>query len=459
MGEKQVRGNRMSMSRRVSSEPIATEQTVVEKAVGLRRATLTVAVVLCYIGLFTVSWDRLGNLSVGAFNVKISVVAFGLSLVLAAIATLSGRKFYPPKSILALMSGIVLVMIVSSAFSLDVRAAVLSTLTVIAGAMVPALAVYAAASLGRFEHLLKWFVWGALFACLFGLYQLVAFYLDLPQFIEYEGQSGGLGRIASFSYEPAYLGYFLVLALAAACVRVYLTGGTWARYAHLLLIVATLVLLNSRAVFLTIPLLLVLSWPVLRRFISTKQVLICASSALGLFIVVCFAIPAIPTTLWNQFLSIFNPNEVTSNAPRLQIYGAAVDIARDHPWFGVGPSNFGLYIQGLQYQQYDGVSLNKMVTNNIWLQAMMDGGVFLLLIQLALAIYVIVKVYFSGNNSARLLASGWLSVVVVGGMVVSNFYDAKLWVFLALALVAVRIGAERPTQSLGAPTRDDPALP
>lgn len=406
-----------------------------------RRILLLCAIVLCNLGLFTISWDRIGNLSIGSFNVKVSVVAFGLSLALAAIATQFRRRTLMPLPMLGVMAAIVSLLIVSSIFARDPQAAALSTLTVIAGAIIPALAVFANAYWIRLQVLLKWFVWGAVFACVFGLYQLVAYYLEFPQLIEYEGQSGGLGRIASFSYEPAYFGYFLVLALAASCVRLFTTGGSKSVYGQVALILATLVLLNSRAVFLTLPLFAILIWPVARGFVTTKQLLVAVSSIAVALSILCVAIPSIPATVLSQFLSIFNPHEASSNAPRLQIYGAALDIARDHPWLGVGPSNFGLYISDLHYQQYEGLALNNMVANNIWLQSLMDGGILLTIAQLTLVVLVIARGYFSGSNSARIISSGWLSVVLIGGMVVSNFYDAKLWVILALVFVAIRAEA------------------
>ena len=391
--------------------------------------------VLCNIGLFTISWDVVGNITVGSFNVKVSVVLFGISLLL----TLGATRFKPialiPIWLVAVVSAMLLTLAVSSFLAENTATAILSTLTVIVGAFVPALAVFSATQApGRFQEMLKWLVWGAVAACVFGLYQLAAFYLGLPQFIEYNGVSGGLGRISSFSYEPAYLGYFLVLALVAALTRLSAEKSTWTQV-HIVLFLATLILLNSRAVFLTLPLLVLWVRPVSSGLISFRKLWVTVAALSAAALLACLLVPAIPKTLVAQFLSIFNPNEVSSNAPRLQLYDAAWTIAREHPWIGVGPSNFGLHIADLNYAQYEGVSLNKMVVNNVWLQALMDGGVILVILQLALVVLVIVKIYFSGGISERILVSGWLSVVLVGGLVVSNFYDAKLWVVLALSIV------------------------
>lgn len=403
-----------------------------------RHYLLLAGAVLCNVGLFTISWDLLGNISVGSFNVKVSVVLFGLSLFL----TLGATSFRPlrriPMWLGAVVSAMLLTMVVSSILAENTTTGILSTLTVVVGAFTPALAVLGATQLpGKFQEMLKWFVWGAVAACLFGLYQLSAFYLDFPQLIEYEGVSGGLGRISSFSYEPAYLGYFLVLALVAALTRLRADNSAWSRV-HIVLFLVTLILLNSRAVFLTLPLLILLVRPISSGLISPKKAWIAVSAVAAAGLLVCVLVPSIPKTLMAQFLSIFNPNEVSSNAPRLQLFDAAWGIAREHPWAGVGPSNFGLHIADLDYAQYEGVSLNKMVVNNVWLQALMDGGFILAILQLLLVVLVVVKIYFSGGVSERILISGWLSVVLVGGMVVSNFYDAKLWVVLALAIVALQ---------------------
>lgn len=421
------------------------------------RYTALIGALLCYFGLFTISWDVLANVSVGSFNVKLSLILFGLSLLLTMWATRLRCFRLVPIWLGLAVSATLITLFVSSLLADDRSAALLSTLTVIVGALVPALAVLSAAAVrGTYAEMLKWFVWGAVAACIFGLYQLAAFYLGIPQFIEYQGVSGGLGRISSFSYEPAYLGYFLVIALVVALERLRAAKSRWSQ-AHIGIFFLTLILLNSRAVFLTLPLLVLLIRPVSSGLISTKKLWLVVGSLAGAVILLFALVPSIPRTLANQFFSIFDPTEVSSNAPRLQLYEAAWDIAQANPWIGVGPSNFGLHIADLHYAQYEGVSLNKMVVNNIWLQALMDGGVILALLQLSLVAFATYKLYFSGRIQARILLSGWLPVVLVGGMVVSNFYDAKLWVLLALALAAVQQEELRPRPAGVARGGGDPA--
>jgi O-antigen ligase len=403
-----------------------------------RRATAILAIVFCDLGLFTVSWDRFGDLSVGDFNVKMSVVAFGLSAVLIVLAGQFRWALIAPRHITIIVTLMVVVMIIASALAKEWTTGFLTVFRVIVGAFLPAGAVLAIASIERqFREMLKWFVWGALFACGFGLYQIFAFYIGTPQFVNYTGVSGGLGRISSFSYEPAEFGYFLVLAVVAAIVRRSITRTLFSELQIALLLV-TLILLNSRAVFLTLPLLLILIRPISSGLISKRKFWVALGSLAGVVLAVCLIVPPIPRLLTSQFLSIFNPNEQASNAPRLQLYDAALHLAAQHFWIGVGPSNFGLYISQLHYAQYAGVSLNKMVVNNVWLQSMMDGGIVLTLAQGALVVLVVTSVYLSKNVNARILGAGWLAVIVVGGMVVSNFYEAKLWVVLALAITAAR---------------------
>jgi len=71
----------------------------------------------------------------------------------------------------------------------------------------------------------------------------------------------------------------------------------------------------------------------------------------------------------------------------------------------------------------------------------------------------IVTIYFSKNVVARILMAGWIAVVLVGGMVVSNFYDAKMWVTLALAIAALQLGAARPEPNARRGTKDFTYVP
>ena len=403
-----------------------------------RRLAATLAILFCDIGLFTVSWDRIGNVVVGDFNIKISVFAFGLSLALILLSGQFHREMRAPRPIVLIVSLIIVVTILASALAEDTTTGFLSVFRIIVGAIVPACSVLVVASNpGRFRELLNWLLWGALFASFFGLYQLLAFYLGFPQLVDYSGVSGGLGRISSFSYEPAELGYFLVLALVVAIVRRSMSRTKYSEIQIAILLV-TLILLNSRAVFLTLPLLLILVRPIKSGLISKRAYWWALGAIAGVTLVTCIIAPSIPQLVASQFLSIFNPNEQASNAPRLQLYGAALNLAGQHFWIGVGPSNFGLYIPQLHYAQYAGVSLNKMVVNNVWLQSMMDGGILLTLVQLSLVVLVVKYTYLAKSVKARILSAGWLSVLLVGGMVISNFYDTKLWIVLALAIVAAR---------------------
>lgn len=393
---------------------------------------------LCIVGIFTISWDRLCNITVGSFNLKIGVMAFACSALLSAGSMFLGRRsqIRIPRWLWIVSAAMLVVLTLSSLLAIDVKTGLLGTATVLVGAIIPAFAVLANSQVrGEFERMLTWFVWGAVFACLFGLYQLVAFYTGLPQFIQYEGVSGGLGRISSFAYEPAYLGYFLVTALVIALSRKPGLHTTW-RYAQVGLIFVTLVLLNSRAVFLTLPLLFILIRPIANALISPRKLWIGVGVGVASIVAFCVAVPSVPRILLGQFLSIFDPNEVSSNAPRLQLFSAAYEIASKHPWLGVGPSNFGIHIAELDYGQYFGVSLNKMIVNNIWLQSLMDGGIALALLHVSIIVFAVMTLYFSKSRTTRIIVSGWIAVIGVGGMVVSNFYDAKLWVVLALAVGA-----------------------
>lgn len=402
-----------------------------------RRTAAVLAIVLCQVGLFTVSWDRVGNVGVGDFNVKISIVSFGLSVALLLLSGQFPWRTIAPRPIVLTVLSMIGVTILASALAEDKTTAFLSVFRVIVGAVVPACSVLVIATKPeQFRQMLNWVLWGALFASFFGLYQLLAFYIGFPQFVDYAGVSGGVGRISSFSYEPAVFGYFLVLAIVVAIVRRSISRPKYSELQIVVLLI-TLILLNSRAVFLTLPLLLILIRPIKNRLISKKIFWWTLGAIVVVVVALCVTVPSIPEVVASQFLSIFNPNEQSSNAPRLRGYWAALNLAAQHFWIGVGPSNYGLYIAQLHDAQ-TGVSLNKVVVNNVWLQSMLDGGILLTLVQLTLVVLVAKCTFFSKRIHARILSAGWMSVLIVGGMVISNFYDAKLWIIMALALVAAK---------------------
>jgi hypothetical protein len=405
----------------------------------------------CIGGLFTVSMDRVGSIQVGSFNVKLTVILFAAAV---------GASFLSPRRpvmtsayrwVNAAIGFLLAAYLLGAGLAVDRTAAAAQLVTVVLGAVLPFLAVSRAVRLGGdAQILLTAFIGGGVLAALYGLYQLASYYLPIPDPLPYQGTGGGQARIASFSYEPAYFGYFLVLVLAAYVARELLSTRKRRRWS-LIPLIAALLLCNSRAVALTLPLLGVLllagaAYLPFRRRLGPPVALV-----LGVLGIALAASPGLWAFLADRVGSIANENEPTSNAPRLGAYTAIVDMIRSHWEFGVGPGSlirvapaYGLFVKSTD-------TPNRLVANNIWLQALSDGGVPLAIAHVVLIAVVVVQLFSHRIPAARALIAGWLTIVLVGGMLTSFFYDVKLWVVLGLAAGLVAV-AGRPDAGVGSAT-------
>lgn len=399
---------------------------------GLDQQRLPVSTVLIWVGLFTVSWDRFAQIYVGSFNVKLPVVAFALAFVATLFDWLMfdrrGQKQPMVKWALLCGAGMALGLIPA----VDKTAALLQIVTVVIGALVPFAAIYLNVRLfGRADDALSAFIWGGTFAAVFGVYQLAAFYLHLPQVVPYEATGGGLGRISAFSYEAGYFGYLIILVIAALFARAAMRNRPVNRI-HLVFLVAVLLLANSRATALTLPLVFVLMlarWPQSRARAKLWPILIVGVWAVA---IAALAAPSLMTTVGQRVASIFDPTEPTSNAVRLSLFDMATKILHDH-LFGIGPGNLIRYVPLYGGVLSDGATSNSVIANNIWLQAWLDGGPLLLVLEAAFVLIAITTLLRRRAPTVRLLMCGWVTAVLVASVGTSYFWDMKLWAVLALA--------------------------
>lgn len=426
-----------------------------------RRGTTSIAqlyssplsLVLCWIGLFAVSWDRLANVVVGGFNVKLPVLAFFAAFVISLVE--KPRQVSPPRvrRVYYLILLIVIVYCGALLFGIDRHAGLGQLFTVLLGAVIPAVAIERVARVHRRRlSMLDAFVAGGVFAAAFGLYQLAASYTGLPQFIEYTGQGGDVGRISSFAYEPAYFGYFLILVLGAMAARDLLEPRPRSLLG-LLTIVAALALCNSRAVFFTLPILLLLSLrsgPVGLRRLQGPRVI---TPLILLALFGAFLQPSVVEFAQTRLGSAFDTREAASNAPRLEVYQGTLDIVRDHP-FGIGPGSLRAVAPDYGLRFDPDTPANQVVSNNIWIQSMLDGGIILAIAQVALIIGVALLLWRRSFLPARLVVAGWLTVVIVGGLLTSFFYDLRMWAALGLAMGMAGVTNMPPLEE-----RDGPAAP
>lgn len=400
--------------------------------------------ILVWAGLFSLSWDRFANIPVGSFNLKLPVLAFVLAFVAHHVdEVLQPRPDNSKASgkAIRLLSFLILGTFAGGALlAQDRTAAVLQTGTVLAGALIPMLAISGTLTrLGTIDQALSALIRGGYFAAIFGHYQLVAFYFDLPQVVEYRAIAGGLGRMSSFSYEAGYFGYYLILVLAALLSRAARRGDNPNLFGILFLLL-TLLLVNSRAVLFTLPMLALLvllpkRQPVRRHFVGVSL-----ASAFG----VTLGIVAFPS-FFQRFAAwaatVTDPTEASSNAPRLEAFRIQLSIIRDNWIQGIGPGNLAETSARYGSPINPGWASNEVVANNAWLQALLDGGVVLLVLEVLLVGVAVWTLYRKQSHDVQLLMAGWLCVTLISNLVTSFFFDVKLWAVLGLAL-AMRAASE-----------------
>lgn len=448
-------------------------------------ALVRLASMLLAAGLLTVSWERLANVVVASYNVKLPA----LLLCGAALLAIPGwsrwlraiRLRRPVvRWITLLLVATVLLFIVRALTSFPLGLGLAQVAAVATGAVAPALAVLGILRTAQDAvWALRWFVAGAVAGSVFGLYQLIAFYTGLPQGIVYTGvgTSGVGGRISAFSYEPAYFAYFLVLALGAVLAIAHLTSRRvpWLGVGFFSLV---LVLVNVRALLFLLPVfavLLAIEWR-RNRMVLLKGA-VCGVVALGLVTVVTAgttallsspepvstntaaelpgsAGPSIPSDEGGASPvpappqlpgDVLDPSEASSNGPRLDLYKAVLRVDLQHPFVGVGPGHLHDALAANGYTAPNQGA--NVVANNIWLQAVVDGGILLLLLESAVLVGLAILWWKARRTAVHPIAASLLAVLLVGGMLTSYFFDIKVWVMLALAVV-VAVGA---SQDVGRP--------
>lgn len=442
------------------------------RAIGQRYPLDIVASILLAAALFTVSWERFANLDAAGYNVKLPVVLFSITALLSIprwwrwLRAIRSRPV-TIQWLVSLALVVVVVFLIRAFTAFPLALGIAQVVAIGTGAVAPALSIIGRiAGLADVLWALRWFVAGAVVSSLFGLYQLFAFYAGLPQGVDYTGvgTSGEGGRISAFSYEPAYFAYFIVLSIGAVIAAAQMSKKRvpWLAIVFFALV---LVLVNVRALLFLLPLfavLLAVEWRrnrglILRGAIS-GVVLVAVVTAVPY--VITAAMGSAPTPVQSASTgsarqpsaqrssdaesalppppqlptNVLDPNEPSSNGPRVDLYKAVGVVDIQHPLIGVGPGHLRDALAANRF-----VASNQqgatVVANNIWLQAVADGGVVLLLLEGAL-ISTLVVLWWRGRRTAtHPIVSALLALLLVGGMLTSYFFDIKVWVVIALAVV------------------------
>lgn len=421
---------------------------------------------LC-IALFTVSWERFLNLHVGTYNVKIPNLVFALCVVAVLLESLVFAKWFGRVRIprdrglwafAALLAAATAWFGIRSLFADHPMPGILQTGTIVVGSVLPLIAgLLVTTSRKTLRVALDATILGGVFAALFGLYQLLAAMMGWDQLIAYEALGGGVPRISAFSYESGFFGYYMVLVIGAIVARRRLvpqTGQTLLLVTALSLVGVTM-LANTRAAYLTLPLLGLLILLSKRRRAPRRRSVIVGSALTVVGIGAILVVPATWSFLIPRLMSILNPNEVSSNRPRLDLYAQTLQIYSDHPWFGIGPGN--LYYVAPRYgYTIPGDSPNATIANNVYIQALLDGGPLLLALQIAIAVVFVWMTYRRRIPVTSALASGWLAVALIAFIGTSYFWDIKLWAIAGLALASrTVVTTNEPDTHLSRPVAPD----
>lgn len=406
---------------------------------------------LIYAGLFFASSDRFLSLDFSGLTLKPSYVFFaaGMFFVVAHHVLRPKKWIGSPFPWFLLSVGLLLaVNAVAAVLAVSKVLAAEQFVTILGGAILP----FACVAFGLRNRVLcdrgaSALVAGTVAAATYGFYQFLAPYLGLPQGLAYTGLIDGVGRVSAWASEPSFYVFHLELTLAIVLGDV-LAGrrrlGVRPQLLALYLL-TSLVLANTRVGFLSLPFLALL---VLRTSgeghrLDRRAIRVIRVGVAGVAVTVLVGIPLgvnLPVYVLDRIQSVTNLEEAESNALRLNLYKVGIDLVRERPWFGYGPGNVGLVLPEHipSYQEYDP---HTVVANNLILQTLLDAGV----VSLPAAGMVVWFVYRysrrSPSRDARILLSGATAVLLVNSMLVSFFWDMRLWVVLGLAYAFARVDA------------------
>ena len=410
--------------------------------------------VLIYAGLFLASSDRLLAVNFGSLTLKPSYVFFSAALWFV----LTRNVLRPIRVVGTPIPGfgvavilLLAVNVVAGCFGVSAKLTIQQLVTIFGGAVVPFLCVaFGLTSRVQLERGISAWILGTLAAATFGFYQFAAPYLGLPQGLEYSGLAAGLGRISAWSYEPAFYAYHLELALAIVVKDVLTRHRRFGVMPELvaLFLIANLILTNARAAYLSFPILVIL---VMRAVAGRQRLdrrafrvirLVVASAAVILVLGVPLGIN-LPKYVVTRVQSVTNTQEIESNALRLELYDVEVELLRQRPWLGYGPGNIGLYLAD-RLPMFRGIDPHAIVANNLILQTALDAGI----VSIPIVMAVIWTLYRASRRSpsvdARVLLAGVSAILFVNSMLVSLFWDMRLWVVIGLAYAAARVAIRTP---------------
>lgn len=178
---------------------------------------------------------------------------------------------------------------------------------------------------------------------------------------------------------------------------------------------------------------------------------------LGLGIIAMIAAVILIPSLHQRVLSIFAGSEHSSNAYRMTVYRASLDMFKDNWWFGVGPGNKAFR---LAYGLYMRSGFDALGTYCVPLEVAVECGIVGLIIFTGLIASCLARahmVFWSSQNSLSRWLSAGTAAALVGlmahGMTDTVFYRPQVqfifWLAVALA-VSIHISVSKSARMVDA---------
>ncbi len=103
----------------------------------------------------------------------------------------------------------------------------------------------------------------------------------------------------------------------------------------------------------------------------------------------------------------------------------------DYPLIGIGPGRLGTELDSRGFAgNTSDTGAAAFVANNIWIQAMLDGGLVALTMQTILVGIAAFGFREAPGPLAFAILVAWMTIVLGAGLTVSNFWDSESWVLI-----------------------------
>lgn len=156
-------------------------------------------------------------------------------------------------------------------------------------------------------------------------------------------------------------------------------------------------------------------------YLSKKRIPLVATLillALGTFFLI---VPRL-TLPQNVTTTIMHNNSQDVSNGRVEIWQTALNIVRDHPWFGVGPKMFKTFYTRTSHLTSSPNAIHHIHAHNNFLQVLVEAGVFGLLFFIFLDILLFWRICHLIKDSAKESPLRGLAIVLLGWLIIWNIH-------------------------------------